>query len=106
MMIPLTWTDIITAFLNVWPISLMGALAEMLWVRHSGRLKARPLLCVVFRFLQFGTLFSIFGIAQGLSQRGLIPYEMYIIIVLLSTMCSVSSAFLARIGSLPNSSQG
>jgi len=105
MIMPLNWMDILPAFAIVWPIGLIAALVEALLARRKGSLRASFLYFVLLRSLQFGTLFSIFGIAQALNRRGFIPDEMYFLIMFLAVLSSLSSAWLVGISKLPKISQ-
>jgi hypothetical protein len=69
--------------------------------KKRDRMTLKTLYAPLFTFLRWGSLLSIFGIAQTLYLRGLIPLEMQILIMGLAVLCSVASVahtvFQARI---------
>jgi hypothetical protein len=94
MVAPLTWTSIIPALLMSWTIGFIIALLETFALRKKmGRMTFKTLYAPLFTFLQWGSLFSIFGIAQQLYFRGFITLEMQIVMMGLAVLCSVSSVY-------------
>jgi len=103
MIAPLTWMDFVSSAVVIWPISLAGALLQTRMLR-KGKITRQAWFATLALILQFGSMFSIYGLAQTLYFRGVISLGMEIFIIGLATICSASSALHIRFSIPPKTS--
>jgi hypothetical protein len=96
MIAPLAWMDLMPIALTVWLPALALALLQMFRTRQLGKATPHSLLAALFTLLSFGSLFSIFGVAQILYFHGSISLGMEIFIGALAAICSAASAMNVR----------
>jgi ribose/xylose/arabinose/galactoside ABC-type transport system permease subunit len=90
-MTPLNWADITEALVVVWVITFIATLVEVHIVRGKGRLAGSLLSYAFTRWMAMGSLFTIFGIAQSLRNRGLIALDMQLFIMFVAAACAAYS---------------
>src|ERR1700686_2702320 len=82
----LNLTDMVPTLIIVWVFALIIPFGEVGIAKYRARLPARPVLFVASRYVCFGSLFTIFGIAQKANFLGLISYSLYIFTILMAAL--------------------
>ena len=86
----LVWADLREKLEVVWIVALLAAPIETHLQRR--KLEGKFSRYLLLRFALFGSLMSIWAIAQTLEGHGFIPREMYLFIIFLTVVCVGSSA--------------
>jgi hypothetical protein len=91
---PLDLTGLVPTLIVVWICAFVIPLGELIIAKYRGRLPARPLLLAALRYVCFGSMFTIFGVAQRANFLGLVSYSLYIFTVVIAAL-AVGCAGLA-----------
>lgn len=86
---------IVLTLIIVWGFSLGIPLAEIAIPSRRSQLPARPILYLASRYVCFGSMFTIFGVAQQANLRGLISYSLYMFTMLMAVLAVVAAGFAA-----------
>ena len=97
-MTPLDFPALTEALIVVWVCALFIPLAEILIGKSRGRMPVRPLLFVASRYVSFGCMFTIFGIAQKANSLGLISYRLYWFAILMAALAVGCSGAATNFG--------
>jgi hypothetical protein len=96
-MTPLGFGDLVTTLIVVWVVALVAAAIEVAVVKPQNWPPVRSVLFAVSRFVRYGCLFTIFGIAQKANALGLITYNLYLFTLLMAALAvAAAGAFPAR----------
>jgi hypothetical protein len=91
---PLDFADLVSTLIVAWACALVIPFGQVVITRYRGRLPARPMLLAAVQYLCFGSMFTIFGIAQKAKFLGFISYRLYIFTIF-AVALSVGCAGLA-----------
>jgi hypothetical protein len=96
-MTPLGFSGLGTILVVVWVVALVAAAVEVAVVTPRNWPPVRSVLFAVSRFVRYGCMFTIFGIAQKANDLGLITYSLYLFTLLMAAFAvAAAGAFPAR----------
>lgn len=95
-MTPLDLTALTEVLVVVWLAAFICALAELLTHKYQGRMPVRPLV-LASRWVSFGCMLSIFGIAQTANNLGLISYRLYLFTLLMAALAVGGAGLASRL---------
>jgi hypothetical protein len=96
-MTPLGLSGLVPILVIVWLVSFVAAGIEVAVVKPQGWPPIRSALFAVSRFVRYGCMFTIFGIAQRANALGLITFSLYLFTLLMVALAvAAASAFPAR----------
>ncbi len=93
---PLDFPDLVSTLIVVWACALIVPLGEMATARYRARRPARPILLAVSRYVGFGSMLTIFGIAQTANSLGLISYGLYVFTILMAALAVACTGLAVR----------
>ena len=82
----LNLTDMVPTLVIVWVCALIIPFGEVAIAKYRHRLPARLILFVASRYVCFGSMLTIFGIAQKANFLGLISHGLYIFTILMTAL--------------------
>lgn len=97
MSVPLNWGDIGQVLVLGWIGAFIYGSSYALTAWRKGLQKTRIVYAVLLGTVQFGTLFSIFGIAYKLRTLGVISWNIFLFIPWLAIACAASTVYVYRI---------
>lgn len=100
-MTPLNLAGVTETLAVVWIAALLFAISMRVMAWYKGKRHRRPLLSGLAEFLAFGSLLTVFGIAQKANVLGLISYPLSLVIYLAAALAAVATGWMAHLGSLP-----
>jgi hypothetical protein len=96
-MTPLGFSGLAETLVVVWVVALVAAAIEVAIVKPRNWPPVRSVLFAVSRFVRYGCMFTIFGIAQKANNLGLITYSLYLFTLLMVALAvAAAGAFPAR----------
>jgi len=85
-MTPLGFSGLAETLVIVWVVALVIAAGELAVVKRQNRLPTHPVLFFASRYVRFGCMLTIFGIAARANDRGLITYGLFLFTVLMAAL--------------------
>jgi uncharacterized membrane protein len=85
-MTPLGFGDLVTTLIVVWTAAVVVAAVEVVFFKSRYRLPAHPVLFAASRFICFGCMFTVIGIAQKANNLGLMSFGLYLFTVLMAAL--------------------
>lgn len=96
-MTPLGLSGLVPTLVVVWVVSLLAAAVEVAVVKPRNWPPIRSVLFALSRFVRYGAMFTIFGVAHMANELGLITYGLYLFTLLMAALAVLAaSAFPAR----------
>jgi hypothetical protein len=93
---PLDLPDLVPTLVVVWACALVIPLAELAKAKYRGMSAARPILLAGSRYVCFGSMLTIFGIAQKANFLGLISFSLYIFTILMASVAVACGGLAVR----------
>jgi hypothetical protein len=83
---PLELIDLVPTLIVVWICALLIPAAELAVARYRGHMPTRPLLFALSQYICFGSLFTVFGIAQRANALELTTFDVYIFTIVMAAL--------------------
>jgi hypothetical protein len=97
----LDMSGMVPTLMIVWVCALIIPLGEAAIAKYHDRWPTRPVLFAASKFVCFGCMLTIFGIAQKANFLGLISHGLYIFTVLMAALAVGCAGAASRFGAPP-----
>jgi len=94
---PVDFPGLIPTLIIVWAAAALATFAEIGIAAYRARLPARPILFGLFRFLGFGSMLTVFGIAQHASFLGAMSQTVYVFTIFVAAVAVAGTALVVRL---------
>ncbi len=94
---PLDLTGLVPTLIITWVCALIVPLGEVAIAKYRGQLPARPMLLAASRYVCFGSMFTIFGIAQRANFLGLVSCSLYVFTILMAALAVLCAGLAGRL---------